>query len=99
LSYWSIACVSKETIIVPEAKAILEPGVNVFTVVIDDLDKLIERLASEGVTVSALHRLDVHEAVDAATLLPAEDPGLLSETDGSPSSGGASLSRLESPPS
>lgn len=39
----------------------LDAGVNVFTVVVDDLDAFLARLKEEGVTVQQMNRLDQHE--------------------------------------
>jgi len=70
MPYWSITCYARGEVRVPEAGQLLEPGLNVFTVVLDDLDPLLERLGSEGVEQISTTRLDdPEEANDAAGFL------------------------------
>jgi hypothetical protein len=74
MPYWSITCYACNEVPVPEAGQLLEPGLNVFTVVLDDLDPLLARLGSEGVTqITSIRLDDPEEAADVAGYL-AEGP-------------------------
>jgi hypothetical protein len=72
MSYWSIACHATKEVYVREADVVLGPGVNVFTIVTQDLDGLQDWLTAQGVTMRCLHCLDQHEAIDANAQLPTE---------------------------
>lgn len=70
MPYYSITCFAQDTVSVPEAGQMLGPGLNVFTVVVDDIEALQERLEADGVTVNTVARLDdPTEAEDAARQL------------------------------
>ena len=63
MGYFSISAYAQSMTLVPEAKAILEPGINVFTVVSDDIDLILVRLRTEGVRILSCQQLDVFNEV------------------------------------
>ena len=63
VGYWSIVCHATREVYVREADTVLGPGMNVFTVVTPDLDKLTGWLETQGVTLKWLHKLDDHVSI------------------------------------
>ena len=75
MAYWSIACRVRDSIQVPEVGQLLEPGLNVFTIVTDDLGELLDRLSDGGAEMLAVNRLD-DEVPDASRSIGKGGPGI-----------------------
>lgn len=56
----------------------LDTGVNVFTVVVENLEDFIQQLKDEGVEVRSHHRLDDHQKIATNDLLLSENSSALS---------------------
>ena len=65
MSYWSIVCIATSDVHVPQANLVLEPGVNVFTVVTDDVESFSRGLSASGVEIRSIHCLDDFEPIPA----------------------------------
>ena len=48
---------------------LLDQGLNVFTVEVDDIQAFLDKLNDEGVTVQQANPLDIHEPNQASDLL------------------------------
>jgi hypothetical protein len=87
---FSIVARAKDLVVIPERHIALDAGVNVFSVVTDDLDVLLAHLKTQGVTVDKVQRLDQLEPVDPreSVLLPGESPEVLLQLEtGAPKTG------------
>lgn len=83
MAYYSFVATAKEPVGITKPMLMLDAGVNVFTLVVDDLDAFLKRLKDEGVTVQQMNRLDAHEPGTATDLLlEGEVPNLLGGGDG-----------------
>ena len=63
MAYYSISAQAPGLVGVPEALTVLDRGLNVFTVVTDDIDVILNRLRSENVVILTYNRLDAHEGI------------------------------------
>lgn len=78
MGYYSFTALAKNPVAIEDPLILLDSGVNVFTAVVDDLEGLLARLKSEGVTVQQVNKLDGLEPVPPdSLLLPGEDPSAL----------------------
>jgi len=63
MPYYSICAFSKVSVQYKEPNVIfIEPGINVFTVLTDDISTFKNQLKSDGIRIDALNRLDGSEA-------------------------------------
>lgn len=69
MAYYSFVVIARQPVGIPKPMVMLDAGVNVFTVVVDDLDTFLSRLKDEGVTVQQMNRLDVSEPGSPQDLL------------------------------
>jgi len=56
--FYSFVVQCKEEIVIPEYLVTLDQGVNVFNVVVKDLDGFLRQLQEAGVMVQQVHRLE-----------------------------------------
>jgi hypothetical protein len=61
VAYYSFVAIAKQAVGIPKPMLMLDAGVNVFTVAIDDLDGFLGQLKHEGVTVQQMNLLDAHQ--------------------------------------
>jgi hypothetical protein len=67
LRYYSVRAFSTESLQYEEPLILIEPGLNAFTVLTDDMEVLVERLKADGVRVDEVQVLDgddTHYRVD-----------------------------------
>lgn len=63
MAYYSISVHARNIVLVAEAKVVLEPGLNVFTVVLDDVAPLLTYLRNEDVRILSCQQLDTFDAL------------------------------------
>lgn len=69
VSYYSFVATAQQPVGFTKPLLMLDAGVNVFSVVVDDVDALLERFKEEGVTVQQMNQLDVSEPSKPEDLL------------------------------
>jgi len=75
--YYSIVAYSTISIQYQEPSLVfIEPGVNAFTVLTDDIKGFTARLESEGIRIDQINQLDGEEAFEG-TALPTTQVGVL----------------------
>jgi hypothetical protein len=62
MSFYSVAAFSTISWQSQEPLVFIEPGVNAFTVTVDDIDALVSRLKAEGIRIDAVNQLDGSDA-------------------------------------
>ena len=67
--YYSFVVVAPQPLGIPKPMLLLDRGLNVFSVVVDDLDALLEKFKEEGVIVQQMNPLDEFEPAGTAGLL------------------------------
>lgn len=83
MAYYSFVAIAKQPVGFTKPMLMLDAGVNVFSVVVDDVQALLEAFKDEGVTVQQMNQLDAHEAPPLeADILPDEMPQLPGGLDG-----------------
>jgi len=65
--YYSIASYSTVSIQYREPLIFIEPGINAFTVLTDDIKKILNLLKEDGIQITGVHQLD--ECADEVPLL------------------------------
>lgn len=61
--FYSFVVQAPGEVILQKQRVILDRGMNAFNALIDDLDVFLAFLKSEGVSVTTMNRLDMHEPV------------------------------------
>ncbi len=79
MGFYSIVAVAKQPVAFPDPLLLLDRGRNIFTVLVEDLEELREKLKDEGVEILQANRLDVHQPLDPSETLAMtdEERGLL----------------------
>jgi hypothetical protein len=63
MGYYSFIVQAPGEVILEKQRVILDQGMNAFNALIDDLDVFLVLLKKEGVSVTKVNRLDMHEPV------------------------------------
>jgi len=69
VAYYSFVVVAPQPIGITKPMLLMDTGVNVFNVVVDDLDDLLQKFKEEGVVVQKMNRLDEFEPSAPTDLL------------------------------
>ena len=68
---WSLTVWSYKEVVVEGVPVLIEPGLNVFNVFLDDIEPVLEGLRAEGIRIDSVNNLSEFDAVDPAALLSA----------------------------
>jgi hypothetical protein len=69
--YYSIVAYSTISVQYQEPSLVfIEPGINAFTVLTDDIENFLAHLKSEGIRVDKVNQLDGEEAFEGSALPP-----------------------------
>jgi hypothetical protein len=69
VAYYSFVVTAPQPVGIPKPLLMLDKGLNVFNLLVDDLDTLLTQFKNEGVVVQKVNRLDAHEPGNPTDLL------------------------------
>lgn len=76
MAYYSFVVIAPQPVGITKPMLMLDQGLNAFSVVVDDLDALLQRFKEEGIVVQQRNRLDEFEPNTPSDLLLEGETGV-----------------------